>query len=98
MIGQEVRVRLLLRITCINVDNLCREVEENWSSEVVSLFPTGLGGRTGGIKLPFVYGSLFVHCVRSVKEVLWWNCHSSKTFSRLWTGCDLFGEGCVERK
>ena len=43
-----------------SVDNLVVEVVgQNWSSEVISLFFGGLGGRAGGIELPLVNG-LFV--------------------------------------
>ena len=42
-----------------DVDNLALEVVgQTWSSEVISLFFADLEGRAGGIKLPFVNGSL----------------------------------------
>ena len=40
---------------------------------------------------------ILVPCVRSAKEVLWRNCHSSKAFFSPWTDCDNKGEGCGER-
>ena len=33
-----------------------------------------------------------VHCVHSAREVLLWNCHSSKALLSPWTGCDNIGE------
>ena len=71
-------------------------VGQNWSSESDLSFLGGLGGRASGIELSLdlfaprhegcVYGELRVSgfssrlVVRSAKEVLLWNCHSSEAF------------------
>ena len=78
-------------------------VGQNWTSEVISLFLEDWEvGRASSCHLSVDLlcqemrdacgaQSLWITlapCVRSAKEALWWNCHSSNAFLSPWTGCD----------